>query len=1053
MNFLLSFCLKNRITVIILTLVLILFGGYVIKTIPVDVFPELEVPRVTIQTEAHGLTAEEVEQYITIPIASAMNGTAGVKEVRNSSGAGLSFVWVDFDWNTDIYRARQIVTERLATVRESLPENVSSELAPIVSVTGEIMLIALTGDENTNLLDMRQLAEYKLRNRLLAIPGIGQVTVLGGRLPEYQIIYDPNRLKQAGVTLNDVKEAIVNSQSSIPAGYLEDVAGQELPIQQDTRATNLEQFNRALVPGHPSGVVRLEDITEVKIDGAPRRGDAGFMGKDAVILSIQKIPGANTLALTYAVDEAIREFSQSQLPKGMKLHTTAYRQADFINMSLDNGLETLWIAGVVVMLVILLTLLNIRTAIITLISMPLSVILGLVFFPMCGLAINIMTLGGLAVAVGDVVDNAIIFVEIAWRHLNINANLPPEQRLSKYEVIMRAKSEIIGSITFSSIIILLVFTPVLFLSGLEGQFFQPLGISYMLALGASLIVAVTITPVLCYIMYKKGKTTNSDNAGESFSTQLMKRVYSPILNFCLRFSKTVCAIITAITLLALWLASTFGTSFLPPFNEDCYTVFVSTVPGTSLDETKRISRKVMHDVAKIPGVLSVTQRTGRAENDEHAEPVSASELVVRVDLTQDQKELRAKIKECIDNIPGTSNMIGYPLAHRISAALSGSNSEIAINIYGTELPQLRLAAKKAKEILDTLPEVADARANREIMVDSIRVQYNQEALAACGLTMADVAEQLSTAMNGQKLGEVIKNQEYWDIVLRIAPELRTSMQDVKDLELITPQKQTVRLADVAHVYREEVSNLILRDNTLRKAMISCNPSPNSNLGDLAKACREKLDPAMNALGCTVDYAGTIKARESASQRLYLTGSIVMVLIVLLLASALGSVRRAILTLVNIPLCLVGGIIAVFLASPDTLSSLFGTEYIPPILSVASIVGFVTVIGFAIRSGLLLLNRYKALEDEGVEPIEAIRIGSQERVVPIIMTSLTTILGLLPLIWAIDEPGGELLGPLAIVQFGGLITATLLNLLIIPAAANIFSKWITSQKKDIEAKQQ
>ena len=555
----------------------------------------------------------------------------------------------------------------------------------------------------------------------------------------------------------------------------------------------------------------------------------------------------------------------------------------------------------------------------------------------------------------------------------------------------------------------------------------------MLALLSSLIVAVTITPVLCYIWFKKSKNAATLESGDSFSSRLIKRIYAPILEFCLRFSKTVCAIMTAITLLALWLGSTFGTSFLPPFNEDCYTVFVSTVPGTSLDETERISRKVMKDIEQIPGVLSVTQRTGRAENDEHAEPVSASELLVRVDLKKDQKELRAAIKKCIDGIPGTSSMIGYPLAHRISSALSGSNSEIAINIYGTELPQLRLAARKAKEILENM-----------------RVQYNQEALASYGLTMANAAEQVSTAMNGQKLGEVIKNQDHWNIVLRIDPRLKTSMEDVKNLELISPNKKTVRLDDVAQVYREEAPNLLLTDNTMRKAMISCNPSPNSNLGDLAKACREQLDPVMNAMGCTVDYDGTIKARESASQRLYVLGAIVMVLIVLLLSSALGSVRRAMLTLVNIPLCLVGGIVAVFLASPGTLSSLFGGTYIPPILSVASIVGFVTVIGFAIRSGLILLNRYRALEHQGMEPAEAIREGSLERVVPIIMTSLTTVLGLLPLIWAIDQPGGELLGPLAIVQFGGLVTATILNLLIIPATAKLFSRWISSRRKELEA---
>ena len=1053
MNSLIAFCLRKRWTVILLTLLLVAASVFVVKNTPVDVFPELRVPRVTIQTEAGGLTAEEVERYITIPVESAMNGTAGVKEVRSSSGGGLSFVWVDFDWDTDIYLARQIVTERLSSVRSSLPQNVSPELAPIVSVTGEIMLIALTPDasfeklseseKNERLLDMRQLAEYRLRNRLLAIPGVGQVTVLGGRLPEYQIVYDPARLRQANVSIDDLKAAVEAAGSSDPAGYLEDVAGLELPVQQDSRVETLEQIRRSLVPAHASGTVKIEDLAEVKIDGAPRRGNAGFMGTDAIVLSVQKVPGANTQELTRAVDRAVKEFSASQLPETMHLRTDAYRQSDFIELSLANGGETLITAGIVVMLVIFLTLLNIRTALITLAAMPLSILFAFLLFPAFDLAINIMTLGGLAVAVGDVVDNAIIFVEIAWRKLSENAALPPERRRSKFDVLMGAKDEILGSIGYSSAIILLVFAPVLFLSGLEGQFFRPLGISYMLAFGMSLIVAVTVIPALCSLAFRKKLSANAaQNAPEqeSFSVRQIRKLYAPVLNFSLRRSKIIVAGTLLLTAASLWLASTFGASFLPPFNEDCYTVFVNAVPGTSLEETERIARQCAKKVETIDGVISVAQRTGRAENDEHAEPVSASELLVRVDLKKDQRELRAKIQDAIEGIPGTSTMIGYPLAHRISAALSGSNSEMAINIYGSELPQLRAAALKAKEILEKLPEVADARANREVMVDTIRIRYNQEILGAYGLTIAEAAEQVSTAINGAKLGEVIKNQDRWNIVMRIDPALRLSVDDVRHLELIGNNGRSVRLGEAADVSREEITNLILRDNTLRKAMISCNPAPDSNLGDLVKACREKLDPAMHELGCTVEYAGTIQARESAARRLYLLGAAILIAIVFLLTAALGSLRNALVTLVNIPLCIIGGIVAVFIASPGTLASVFdGGHYIAPIISVASIVGFVTVIGFGVRSGLILMNRYRDLGKQGMATDEAIRVGSLERVVPIIMTSLTTELGLLPLIFAIDQPGGELLGPLAIVQFGGLISATVLSLLVIPAASKLLGK--------------
>ncbi len=1041
MNVLISFCLKNRITVVLISLVLAAVSAYLVSTLPVDVFPELKQPRVTIQTEAGGLSAEEVEQYVSIPLESAMQGTPGVRSVASSSGTGLSFVWVDFDWDTDIYLARQIVSERLATVRENLPAQVETEMAPIVSVTGEIMVLALQGDKTADPLEVRRVAEFELRNRLLAIPGVGQVTVLGGRLPEYQVAYDPEKMRQAGVTFSNLKETVEAAQSSIPAGYLEDVAGVELPVQQNTRAFTPEHLRRAIVTEHPTGgVVRLEDVAEVKIDGAPRRGNAGYGGSEAVVLSVQKVPGANTLELTYAVDAAVKEFAASRLPSNMKLYADGYRQSDFIELSLENGRETLLIAAAVVVLVIVLTLLNFRTAMITLISMPLSVVFGMAMFPLFGLGVNIMTLGGLAVAVGDVVDNAIIFVEIAWRSLSRNAAKPKEKQKSRYRVLMDAKNEIVSSISYSSVIILLVFAPLLFLSGIEGQFYRPLGISYMLALAASLLVSLTLIPTLCILWYKPGRKQSSD--GDSATARFIKRLYLPVLNFCLAWPKTVFGALLAVTGAALWLGSTYGTSFLPPFNEDCYTLFVNAVPGTSLEETERISRQVMKKIQQIDGVKTVTQRTGRAENDEHAEPVSASELVVRVDLAKDQRRMREQFKEAMRGIPGVSGMIGFPMAHRISSALSNSNSEIAINIYGDDLPQIRNAAKKAAEILSGMPEVADARANREVMVDTIHVDYNREVLAAYGLTMAEVADQVSAALNGMQVGEIIRNLDHWDVVLRLDADLRRSMDDVRHLQIVAPGGKKVPLGEVAHVYRAETTNLILRDNSRRKAMISCNPAPDSNLGDLAKACREKLDPAMNALGCSVEYAGTIKSREEAGRRLYVMGGIVCVLIVLLLSSSLGSVRRAMVTLINIPLCLVGGIVAVFLASPETVSSVLAGGYVHPILSVSSIVGFVTVIGFAIRSGLILLNRYRALEMSGMSAEDAIRAGSTERVIPIMMTSLTTILGLLPLIWAKDQPGGELLAPLAIVQFGGLVSATILNLLVMPATCKIFAGFIS-----------
>lgn len=1038
MSAFLTFCLRNRLSVLCLTVVLACCSVWCISTLPVDVFPELEVPRVTIQSEAGGLTAEEVEQYVSLPISSALSGATGVTNVSTSSAGGLSFVWVDFDWGTDIYKARQIVSERLAAIRENLPQNVEYELSPIVSVTGEIMLIAVTGEEGTDPMELRRMAQFELRNRLLSIPGVGQVTVLGGRLPEYQVLYDPDKMRQAGVTLDELKTAVESAQSNVSAGYLEEVAGQELPVQQLSRATETEHIRRAPVATHPSGVLRVEDVADVGIAGAPRRGNAGYAGQDAVVLSVQKVPGTNTLKLTEEVDAAVQEFVASRLPKDMHLHADAYRQADFITLSLENGKNTLIITAIVVMLVIILTLLNVRTALITLLSMPLSVLLGMACFPLVGLTVNIMTLGGLAVAIGDVVDNAIIFVEIAWRRLQMNAALPEAQRRDRIAVLLEAKDEIFSSITSSSLIILLVFAPILFLTGMEGQFYRPLGISYMLALAASLLVAVTIVPVLCYVGFKASKTRQD---GDSATATLIKRAYAPLLEFCLRHAGVVVGTLGLATVAALVLASTYGTSFLPPFNEDCYNISINTTPGTSLEETERIARQAMIDMAKIPGVKSVTQRTGRAENDAHAEPVSASELLVRVDMSTDRRELRKAFDKVLKHIPGTSTMVGFPIAHRISAVLSGANSQVAVNIYGTDAAQLRQASQKAAEILNTLPEVADARANREVLVETIRVEYNREVLAAFNLSVGDAAGQVSAALNGYKAGEIISGPDKWDIMLRLSPERRMSEDDVRNLPLIAPGGRTLRLADAADVSRAEATNLILRDNLRLKAMIPCNPAADSNLGDLAKACREHLDPAMNAMGCSVDYAGTIKSREAAGKRLTWLCIIACGLIVLLLSHSLGGVRRALITLVNIPLCLVGGIVAIFLASGDTMAGLAEGVYIHPIISLSSVVGFVTVIGFAIRSGLILLNRYRALEAEGQDTLSAIRNGSRERVIPIMMTSLTTILGLLPLIWAKDQPGGELLAPLAVVQFGGLVSATLLNLLVMPAVCKLTAKWM------------
>lgn len=1043
---LIDFCLGNPWLTLGVTVIAVTLAVTTARRLPVDVFPELKVPRVVVQTEAGGLTAEEVEQFITVPIESAMNGLPGVKAVRSSSGGGLSFVWVDFDWDTDLYRARQIVAERLSTVRSALPEGLEPEITPIVSVTGEIMLLALTSADGTvSPLELRQLAEYELRTRLMAIPGIGQVVVIGGRLPEFQVNVAPERLAAYGVTLNDVIEAAAASHTMAGAGYLANVRGQEIPLRQTARVETVDELQRVRVPTGDGRALRLGQVADVALGGAPRRGSAAYNGHDAVVLSVQKAPGGNTLALTDRIEQVLDAFEASRLPADATLHRDAYRQADFIRLSINNGGRIVRDAAIIVVLVLGLTLLRVRTTLITLLAMPLSVAAGLLCFPALGLGINIMTLGGLAVAVGDVVDNAIIFVELAWRRLDENARLPPDARMAHVAVLRAAGAEVLQSVTFSTLIIVLVFLPLLFLSGLEGQFFRPLGMAYLLAFGASLLVALTVTPVLCLLLFsrplsgrgREGK--KSENKTDGISVRMLKILYRPLLRFCVRRAWLVCLVMAGVTAGALWLASTFGTSFLPPFHEDCYTVFVSTPTGTSLEETERVTQGAMAAIRHIEGVKSVTRRTGRAERDEHAEPVSASELLVRVDMQADPLRLRNAINGVIRQIPGVATMIGYPIAHRISSVLSGTEAELAINVFGDDLATLRAAAAAVKQVLDTLPQVADARANREILVDTLRIRYRLEALARAGLTLKEAGEQVSAAFDGVTAGQVARNQQRWDIVVRLTEADRTRLSDVGAFLLTAPDGARVRLDEVADVYREEASNLIVRDNTRRKALISCNVAPGSNVGDLVAALREHVEPVVHAHGCTVSYGGSYEAQQSASRRLTWLALGLLLTIVLLLGYALDSFRAALVVLVNLPLCLIGGVAAMLLAAPAPLWANLGAlargdaAYVAPVLSVAALVGFVTVAGFVIRNGLLLLNRYRDLQMQGFSLHEAVIEGSLERMVPILMTSLTTLFGLVPIVLAHDKPGGELLAPLAIVQFGGLISATLLNLLVLPAA--------------------
>ena len=976
-------------TTVLLALALVAGGVYVSQRLAVDVFPDIKVPRVTIQTEAGGLTAEEVEQRITVPIESAMNGLKGVTNIRSSSGGGLSFVWVDFDWASDPDSARFRVFERLGQVRESLPKEAEPEIAPVISVSGEIMMVALVSDStNVTGLALREIAEFSLRNRLLAIPGIAQVVAIGGNLPEYRIGYSPRQLAQYGLGVNDLAEAVGASRTWSSGGYLADVNGEELSVRQVARADTAEDLASVWVPNEAGTPIRLGSVANVSLAGAPRRGSASFNGRDAVVVSIQKAPGGNTLELTKQVEKALDEFA---LPPGVRIEKDAYRQSDFINLSISNGRNMVRDAALIVVVVLGLTLMSFRALLIVLLTMPVSIGAGLLLFPHLGLGVNIMTLGGLAVAVGDIVDSAIIFTEIFRRRMRGNPKAD----------ILAAALEVAPGVAFSGLIIVIVFFPLFFLNGMEGEFFKPLAYAYLAVFACSVAAAFLVTPALA----------------PPFAERVLQWIYTPFLALAVRLPKVVVLLAAALVGVSVWYGARFGSSFLPPFHEDTYTVFVSLVPGTSLAESERVSENVVKKLLEVDGVLSVTRKTGRAERDQHAEPVSASELIVRVDMKRNPDELRAAMNAVIKSVPGASCMIGYPIAHRISAVLSGSAAELSLNVFGDKPEDIRAAAARAKELLATMPEVGDFQANREILVDTVKIDYDRERLAHEGLTLADAGEQVSAAFNGRVLGTVAEGQNRRDVTLRLE-EGEADEEAVKKLLIKTRTGRFVRLDDVADVHREEASNLVIHENGRRQALITLNPAPGVSVGELVNSLARRLGPELAAFGCTAEFGGTYQANISA-RRTLVTFSVVPVSVVFfVLLVATKSPMRAFVVMATLPLALVGAVAAVALTGR--------------IVSIASAVGLITVAGFVIRNGLLLENRYAELEREGHVPIEAIRLGSRERMVPILMTSLTTVLGLVPIVAALDVPGGEILAPLAAVQLGGLVVATVAALVVVPA---------------------
>ncbi len=1019
MDKLIRWSLENRPLVLVAALLLTVFGIHTATRMPVDVFPDLTAPTVTVITEAHGMAPTEVENQVTFPIETAVNGASGVRRVRSATAVGISVVWVEFDWGTDIRHARQIVSEKMAMVASELPAEVEKPvLAPVSSVMGEILFLALTSDKHTPT-ELRTFSETRIRRRLLAVPGVAQVTPIGGGEKQFQVVIAPAALQTHGVTVAQVVRALEEGNENVSAGIINE-RGAEWLVTGMGRLRTLEDIGETVVTARAGVPVRVADVGEVKLGVAPKRGEASAMGKPAVVMGIQKQPGANTLALTRQLEAVLADI-QTKLPPGMKLQTDIFRQANFIEVAVKNVFTALGEGVLLVIVVVLVFLANGRATLITITAIPLSLVAAVLTLKAFGATINTMTLGGMAIAIGALVDDAVIDVENVVRRLRENVALPVEQRRNALAVVLNASIEIRSSIVFATLIIALVFVPVFFLGGVEGRLLQPLGVAYLVALLASLLVAVTVTPVLCLLLLPNSRAVLTGH--ESGFVRLLKRGYTPLLNGALRHPWFVTLPAVALLAVALVATSFFGRAFLPEFNEGSLTLSAVTLPGTSLAESDALGRVVEQTLlsSAFPEIISVARRTGRAELDEHAQGVEAAELDVSLKMGQRSKaEFLAALREALSQVPGMNVTIGQPISHRIDHMLSGTRANIAVKIYGSDLYQLRTLAEKARAAMAGVPGVVDLSVEQQTEIPVLTVKFDRPALARHGVTIREVARVLEAGLQGVKATRIIEGQSAYDLVVRLADADGWRTDTLGDLLVDTPAGAKVPLRTLAEIRKDTGPNQVLREQVERKIVVQCNVA-GRDVTSVVRDCQKLVNPVIAAApGYRVEFGGQFESAEEAGRILLLVSIGVVIGIGFLLHLAFGSARDAALVMLNLPLALIGGVAGVFVSGG--------------VLSVASLIGFITVFGIATRNGIMLVSHIRHLrEEEGVTDFrEAVFRGAMERLVPILMTALAAGLALIPLALGGGKPGNEIQTPMAIVILGGLLTSMLLNMIVVPA---------------------
>ncbi len=1012
----LRWSLHNRLFVVIGALLLLLWGGYETWRMPVDVFPDLTAPTVTVVSEARGMAPQEVEALVTLPIESAINGASGIRRVRSNTQVGLSLIYAEFDWGTDIYHARQIITEKLQTVRNALPPEVSPVLAPVTSIMGEIMFIALHSDRH-GAMDLKSTADWVVRRRLLAVPGVAEVVPYGGETRQYQVLVKPERLAAYRIGLAEVAAALGETNLNSAAGFYSE-GGQEYLIQGLGRVRSEEEIGQTLVAMRGAQPILVRHLAEVKIGPALVRGTAAHNGEPAVVLGIQKQPDANTLELTRRLDQVIAAL-QTALPAGMQIESRIFRQADFISVSIDNLLEALRDGAILVVVIVFLFLASGRATLITLLAIPLSLVAAILVLKGLGATINTMTLGGMAIALGALVDDAIIVVENILRRLRQNRQRAEHERQPVLPVVLHATREIQSSILFATLIIMLVFLPLFFLSGVEGRLMQPLGLAYILALGASLLVAITVTPVLGSLFLSRASVVMQ--ARETRLVRWLKAGYGLLLDATIRRWRLI-SFISLISLIGTALALALaGRAFLPDFNEGSLTISAVTLPGTSLEQSDQLGLRVEQILLEQPEVVSTSRRTGRAELDPHAQGVNSSEIEVTLRMdARDKQAFLADLRRAFVVLPGMNIIIGQPISHRIDHMLSGSRANIAVKIFGPDLYELRRIAGQVKALAAGVAGAVDIVVEQQADIPFVDVRFKREAIARYGLSVAEVAQAIEIAFYGKTVSRVREGEAGYALIIRYDARVLEDFEALRSTLITTTSGAQLPLHALAEIRKTRAPNAISRENVQRKIVVMFNVA-GRDLGSVVDDLRTRLATQLELPGgYHVEYGGQFESAEQAARTLAILSGVVTVAIFLLLFIAFHSGRDALLVMLNLPLALMGGVAGLYLSDG--------------VLSVATLIGFITLFGIATRNGVMLVAHiHNLLRHEQVHnTFKAVHRAAMERLIPILMTALAAGLALVPLALSGGEPGSEIQTPMAVVILWGLLSSTLLNMVVVPA---------------------